>query len=270
MTSAWWGREASPPDRQTSVLTAIPELVTATAAETFAEVSAHIQSFTPEWTSRRPDDAGIALAHLFSEEMEPVLQRLNQLPEKSFMEFLRAGGVQPFVATPARAMLQFTVSDKATEPVSVPQGFQVQAAAVGGGDPVIFETDNNLSAVPGEVQEIYAVAKGLFRAIDPAKDDVPFQPFGEKPRPGFALFVGLTADPDTSMGSQLSLGIQVQGPPGQPPPAASGGVAPLPGPLAPLLQWDLLDGSSYQLLEVISDETDGLLQSGVVTLRLPQ
>src|SRR6516165_12215130 len=57
-------------------------------------------SYTLEWTSQMPDDAGVALARLFSEEMEPVLQRLNQLPENSFIHFLAAGGIAPRPATP--------------------------------------------------------------------------------------------------------------------------------------------------------------------------
>jgi predicted phage baseplate assembly protein len=246
-----------------------PQLVVATRDEVSKQVADRIKSYTPEWINRRPDDAGIALAHLFSEEMEPVLQRLNQLPDKSFVEFLRTAGVRPFPPTAAEALLQFTVSDRATQSIYVAQGFQVGAAPAQGGDTVIFETSNDLYAAPGTIQEMYALESGLYRAIDPKKDDAPFQPFGRKPRPGAAFFIGISASPGVVLGPQISLGIQVQSPAGQPPPVSTGGVIPPPLPLAPLLRWDALDGTNYQQLEALTDETGGLLRSGIVTLALP-
>jgi predicted phage baseplate assembly protein len=274
MNAPWWGKEVSQQEIKQAMppgafASAHPHLVVATRDEVFQELSARIASFTPEWTNRRPGEAGIALAHLFSEEMEPVLQRTNQLPEKSFVEFLRTAGVQPLPATPAEALLQFTVSDSATQSVYVAQGFQVSAPPAGSGDPVIFETNADLYAAPGKIQEMYALEKGFYRAIDPTTDNVPFQPFGRNPRPGAAFFIGISANPGVVLGPQLSLGIQVQGPAGQPPPVSTGGVAPLPLPLAPLLRWDVLDGFAYTQADVLTDETGGLLQSGVVTLVLP-
>ena len=274
MNAPWWGKEVSQQEIKNAIppgafASAEPQLVVATRDEVFQELSARISSFTPEWTNRRPGEAGIALAHLFSEEMEPVLQRTNQLPDKSFVEFLRTAGVQPLPATPAEALLQFTVSDSATNSVYVAQGFQVSAPPAGGGDPVIFETNADLYAVPGKIQEMYALEKGFYRAIDPTTDNVPFQPFGRSPRPGAAFFIGISANPDVVLGPKLSLGIQVQGPAGQPPPVSTGGIAPLPLPLAPLLRWDVLDGTNYNQVDVLTDETGGLLESGVVTLALP-
>ena len=274
MNGPWWGKESSeqetenamPPD---AFATVEPQLVVATRDEVYEEVSGRIASFTPEWTNRRPGDAGIALAKLFSEEMEPVLQRTNQLPEKSFVEFLRTAGLQPSPPSPAEALLQFTVSDSATQSVYVAQGFQVSAPPATSGDPVIFETNADLYAAPGKIQELYALEKGFYRSIDPTTDNVPFQPFGRNPRPGAAFFIGIAANPGVVIGPQVSLGIQVQGPAGQPPPVSTGGIAPLPLPLAPLLRWDVLDGFTFTQLEVLSDETSGLLQSGVVTLVLP-
>jgi len=68
----------------------------------------------------------------------------------------------------------------------------------------------------------------------------------------------------------LSLGIGVASPPGQPPPASSGGLEPLPVPPGPLLSWEILDGGSFKQLEIIRDETGGLVRSGVIELALPK
>lgn len=274
MSGAWWGKEASALERLQSVTMGAPpavepSLVSATRLAAFQEFNSRIEGYTSDWTNQRPSDAGIALARLFSEEMEPVLQRVNRLPEKSFVEFLRSSGIQPMPPTPAQAVLQFSVSDAALQPVYVPQGFQVSAPPAGGGDPVIFETSSDLYALPGKIQELYAFEHGLFRAIDASKDDVPFQPFGNRPRPGLGFFIGISAGDNVDFGSRLSLGIQLQGVAGAPPPVSTGGVAPLPAPLGPFLRWDILDGSTYRELEVVQDDTKGLLQSGVVVLSLP-
>jgi predicted phage baseplate assembly protein len=269
MTAAWWGKEASPTDRQQALPTASapaswPQLVATTRDVVVSQLAGRITSYTPEWSNRRPDDAGIALLQLFSEEMEPVLQRLNQLPQNSFIQFLRIGGVAPLPATPAQALLQFAVSDSAAQSIAVPAGFQVSA-----GSGIIFETDADLSAAPGTLQELYALEHGFYRAIDPAQTKVPFMPFGKNPKPGLAFFIGILAAPTALIGPTISLGFEVQGPLGQAPPVSSGGLAPAPVPLAPALQWDVLDGATYREARVRTDETGGLSQSGVVTLELP-
>ncbi|MEX3788813.1 putative baseplate assembly protein [Paraburkholderia sp. BR14374] len=274
MSAPWWGKEAtdlarSRPVPQGAAPQVEPQLVGVVRDGVRREVLARAGSFAAEWTSRRPGDAGLALVKLFSEEMEPVLQRLNCLPQKSFVEFLRTAGVRPSPPIPAVALLQFTVADAAPHSVLVPSGFQVGASPAGGGDLVIFETDADLYAAPGKIQQLYVLDRGFYEAIDPTTDNVPFQPFGPKPRPGVAFFIGLSTDASVQFGPQLSIGIQVQQQDGQPAPVSTGGLLPLPVPLAPFLQWDVLDGGEYQRAAVIVDETSGLLQSGVVTVALP-
>jgi predicted phage baseplate assembly protein len=233
----------------------------------YKEVLARTESYTPEWTNRSPNDAGVALAHLFSEEMEPVLQRANRLPENAFIEFLKVGGITPFPPTSATAVLQFNVSAAAPQSVLIAEGFQAGASPAGGGDLVTFETTSDLYAVPGKLQEIYYLERGLVKpAVVPV--NVPFPAFGSKALPGDALFLGLSVPAGTAVGPQVSIGFQVQGPVTQPP-VASGGVVPLPAPLAPLLRWDVLDGAQYSQMKVVLDETNGLLQSGVITLGVP-
>jgi len=273
MNPVWWGRDASPEPQQSATVQAAPsawpQLVVADGDAVYADVLSRAPSFTPEWTNRRSVDAGIALAHLFGEMMEPVLQRLNQLPANCFIRFLQSAGVTPRPATAAAALLQFTVSNNAPRPVPVPAGFQVGAPPAGGGDMVIFETSANLLALPGSIKEIYSLERGLYRSIDPTQS-APFQPFGAHPAPGLALFIGVTPGAGPLSPSQISFGVQVQGPAGQPPPVSTGGVAPLPAPLSPLLEWSVLDGSQYRVAEIAVDETSAFTQSGVITLNLPE
>jgi predicted phage baseplate assembly protein len=274
MTAVWWSKAASPETRNAAASSGPapsewPVLTDATRDAVYQQLLNRANAYASEWTNRGQGDAGIAVAHLFSEEMEPVLQRLNQLPQNSFIEFLKIGGIQPFPPTSAMALLQLKIADAATQSVYIPQGFQVGASPAGGGNMVIFETNSDLYAAPGKIQEMYAFAHGLYDPIPPAANPpAPFQPFGAHPRPGLAFFIGLSTTPGVIVGPQISLGFQVQGLAGQPP-VASGGVVPLPAPLAPLLRWDVLDGAQYQQAEIVTDETNGLAQSGVITLRLP-
>jgi hypothetical protein len=277
MSSAWWTLAASDEIRDAGGSSGAapanwPVLVNPSRSAVYQAVLNRISSYTPEWTNRGAGDAGIALAHLFSEEMEPVLQRLNQLPENSFIEFLATSGIQPFQPTSANALLQFTVSSASTASVYVPEGFQLGASPAGGGDMVIFETGADLYAAPGSIEEMYVFERGFYRPIpvpaDPT-DATAFQPFGANPQPGIAFFIGLSASTaGETIGPQISLGFQVQGVNGQPP-VATGGVVPLPSPLSPLLRWDVLNGGKFQQAKIVLDETNGLVQSGVITLSLP-
>jgi predicted phage baseplate assembly protein len=237
-------------------------------------VAARIPSFTPEWTSRRPDDAGVALARVFSEEMEAVLARADRLPDKVLVEFLRDAGIESLPPTPAASLLAFTVSAGATESVLVPTGFQAGAPpATGQGDQVVFETTRDLFAAPATLAEMHVQEGAVIRrvAIPASADAPPFEPFGRRAETGRALYLGLaTQDPDAKILDRLTLGIAVAAPPGAPPPVGAGGVAPLPVPPPPLLRWELLDGGLWTPLEVALDQTGGLVRSGVIELELPR
>jgi hypothetical protein len=271
MTRIWWGKESRPPrgvrltaSRGTPYAQQ-PELLSALRKEIQDEVRARVRSYTPEWTNLRPTDAGMTLVKLFGEQIEPVIQRLNLLPKKSFIEFLSLAGVSALPATPAEAMLEFTVSNGAKQSVLVGRGFQVGARpATGQGDMVIFETKFNLMAAPAKIKARFAKEGSLFSEV--AEEN--FRPFGERPITGRSFYIGLSGDVAPS--SFLSLGIGIAAVAGAPPPVPSGGVAPLPVPSPPLLEWDVLDGSSFQPAEIVRDETGGLFRSGVVELRLPR
>jgi predicted phage baseplate assembly protein len=247
-----------------------PEIAAPSRADVAAELQARIASYTPTWTNRGTLDAGIALVRLFGELSEPVRARLNRLPEKSFVEYVRIAGVQPLPATPARAMLTFEVSASASQSSLVPEGFQVAAtAADGSGSLIIFETERSLFATPGTIAEVFVQERNIFRRVELRDEEgFLFLPFGSKARTGRALLLGI--DSPQAPAPFLSIGVEVAAAPGAPPPVGSGGLAPLPGPPPPLLAWEVFDGGTYKTAEVVVDETAGLARSGVVELRLPR
>ena len=269
MSEVWWGRESSDADRNRVRQSDPPELVSASRQDVRTDLRARIKNFTPEWTNLRPNDAGIALTQLFSEQMAPVLQRLNLFPDKTFVEFLNLAGVQPLQASPAAALLEFEVSENAPQSIFVSRGFQVGAQpADGSGDLVIFETERDLNAAPAKIAEMCSLNDNLFEKIDIAADGPPFTPFGKDPKPGAAFFIGISSNVTPS--PTISLGIRVASPPGAPPPIPSGGVAPLPIQPGPRLGWSILDGSKFVPTEIVIDETGGLIHSGVIELQLPR
>jgi len=279
VSEIWWGKEFIPGSeprrarlrRREGSLAPEPELAPATRRDVVAELRSRIRNFTPEWSNLQPSDAGVALLGLFGEQIEPVLERLNRIPEKALIEFLSMAGIQPLQATPAEALLEFSVSDSAPRSIMVSRGFQIGAAPAGGqGDRVVFETQRDLMAAPAKIKEIQIQLESLFRSHDPEAtgDESRFLPFGDRPGRRRGLFIGLSGE--VTPGPTISLGIRVASPPGAPPPVTSGGLAPLPVPPAPLLEWSILDGDSYESAEVVADETGGLMHSGVIELSVPR
>jgi predicted phage baseplate assembly protein len=198
-----------------------------------------------------------------------VLQRLNRLPEKALVEFLRTAGIMLLPARPARAMLSFTASPSAPQSVLVPDGFQVSAPAADGTDgEVIFETVRTLFVVPGEIRAAFVQDGNLFHEVDiTGGSGGSWRPFGLRPRPGAALLLGLSSG--ITPRPILSLGIQLAPQEAMPPPVSKGGLDTPSSPAGALLRWEFFDGGRYEAAEVIVDETLAFTQSGVIELRVP-
>ena len=268
MSQPWWvkGTSVSPPP-----ITGIqPVLLASARASVIADVIGRTAAYTPEWTARGTDDAGIALVTLFGGMMESVLTRLDQLPLKAFVEALRIVGIDPLPAEPASALLEFTILGSATGPVLVPQGFQVGGrSADGTGGMIILETQNNLYATAAQITQMQVQEGSFFLDVTPDPNaPTPFSPFGSSPKAGTALYLGLGGGVPQI---QVSIGFNVVTPAGTPAPVASGGLTPLPAVPTPTLVWETYDGGSgsFQTAPVVSDSTLGLAQSGVVVLTVP-
>lgn len=276
MSAPWWGREATggaAGARMTATPDGLgrqPQLTLTGRDQIVSELYTLAPAYVAEWTSRRPEDAGVALARLYAQLLDPFRRRLNRYPEKAFVECLRTAGIQPLPARPAEALLTFEVSTSATESVLVAEGFQVGArAADGSGDLVVFETGRNLYAAPAKLKEIYVVLDQVFRAIELSEDaDFSFLAFGKGAKAGRAMLIGLDAKVAPTV--FLSLGIRVAAPAEDPPPVGLGGLMPLAGPPPPALRWEVLNGTRYEAAEVVVDSTEALTRSGIVELRLPR
>ncbi|MFI6303114.1 putative baseplate assembly protein [Amycolatopsis thailandensis] len=267
MTDVWWARDSGEeahmvPGPGPSGIQ--PELVDATREAVRAAVRDRIPGYTPDWTNPDRQDAGVALVRLFGTQAEPVLTRVNRLPEKILAEHLNTAGVRRRPATAAAALLEFTVNPPDGASVLVPAGFQ--AAATGTDGDIVYETDLDLYATPATLAAIAVQRGGALEPLPlgPNGPGRPFPPFGAEPRPGNALWLGL--DGAASPFPSLSLGFVVAAAP--PVPAVAGGGA---VPVSrPLLRWDVLDGGRFRPAEVVRDETAGLRASGTIELRPPR
>ncbi|MBU7005767.1 baseplate J/gp47 family protein [Phosphitispora fastidiosa] len=112
--------------------------------------------YTPEWNPQAKDP-GWALAEIFAEMFAGVLERLNQVPEKNFIEFLNMLDVKLLPAQQARAPVVFNLSSGAAEPALIPAGTQVAAEKADGGAPVVFKTERNIMATPAKLVKAYFV-----------------------------------------------------------------------------------------------------------------
>jgi predicted phage baseplate assembly protein len=259
MSAPWWNRGSTQAQAAFAADGVRPQLQAAARQVVADALKQHIPAYTPEWTRRDVGDAGMALVRLFSEQMEPVLQRLNRLPEKALVEFLTIAGVAPLPASAARALLEFEVAATAPQSVQVPDHFQCSARSQG--ELVIFETERALYAAPGEIAQLQIQAEGSAREV--ASDA--FLPFGDKSKA--ALLIGLSGD--VAPAPRLSIALALAGDDGPPPAAAAGGLAQAPAAALPLLAWEVLDGGTPQPAAVVLDESRGLTQSGIVELELP-
>src|ERR1700687_3903164 len=89
------------------------------------ECQALIGERCPEWTDRTPHDPGIVLLELFAFLTDTLIYRLNQLPQKAYIEFLRLLGVTLEPPSAASVNLRFTRSRDLDRPLEIKSGTHV-------------------------------------------------------------------------------------------------------------------------------------------------
>lgn len=107
-----------------------PNLDDRTFEQLLADALQIVQQKGIGWTDLSPGDPGLVLLELFAYLTEVMLYRLNRLPEKAYVEFLRLLGVALQPPAAAAVDLTFTRARAAAQPLLVPRGTRV---TVGGG-----------------------------------------------------------------------------------------------------------------------------------------
>jgi hypothetical protein len=111
---------------------------------------ARAKQSSPAWTDLSAGDPGRVLLELFAYLTEVMIYRLNRLPEKAYVEFLRLLGVQLRPPTAAVATLQITLKAPQQQSVQIPRGTRIAAERAGsGGEAPVFMTAETIEIAPG-------------------------------------------------------------------------------------------------------------------------
>lgn len=265
------------------------------------ELIARIPGHTPEWTHVVPGDPGLTLIELFSWMADALLYRVNLIPERQRLAFLRLLGMHMRPAQPARGLVSIQIGDDINEAVTLPPFTSISK-------PLPFETRNPVRVVPVEMEAYYkrslttdeqrqpttaTIIAGLQRIYRINGQVHPYEttPIFTNPVPqGFdimqesadrCLWLALLAPkPDRVDAVRQMLGRIPEG--GQP--LLNIGIVPaleVPalfeeiGPRAHIpTQWEITrvnaDGDAeYMALDVVEDSTRGLTQRGIVRIAMP-
>jgi len=271
------------------------------------ELLARIPGHTPEWTHPAPGDPGRTVLELFAWLVDTLLYRVNRIPERQRLAFLKLLHIPVRPATPARGLLVLDPSNpKKPEVASVPVGTAVTG-------PVPFETTGEImvcplegeayvkrAPTPDEAARLQKVLEGLqsIYGLGGARDTpaamayITTPVFAErKAQPSgvniadavdgclwMALLSPSGADPEAvrrslSRGDASPRVLNM----GWSPAIQVPGILEILGPRGAVAhEWEITSSRAmptgdpeYLTLEVVEDGTRGLLEEGVIRLLLP-
>jgi hypothetical protein len=129
----------------------VPQLDDRDFQSLVAEAEALIRRRAPQWTDLSESDPGVVLLELFAHLTDLMLYRLNRVPEKAYIEFLRLIGLTLQPPAAATVDLHFTRRQQAAGAIAIPAGTHVTAArGAGGGQPAVFATVADAEIADGQ------------------------------------------------------------------------------------------------------------------------
>jgi hypothetical protein len=120
------------------------------------EAIGRIRATCPEWTDFTPGNPGMVLLELYAHLTEVMIYRLNRVPEKLYIEFLRLLGVTLNPPAAARTELRFRLPSPGGGRIEIPRGTVVSAAGAASGT-VQFVT-HRYAEIPAGETEIHTLA----------------------------------------------------------------------------------------------------------------
>jgi len=127
------------------------------------ELVRRIPAYTPEWSDHNASDPGITLLELFAYLGENLLYRFNQIPDATYMEYLRLLQIPLRPASSAQSLLAFTTKQ--------PQGVRVEKNSLAKAGKLPFETQTEVRVLPVSV---VAVAKMSDELPEPGSEEDDF------------------------------------------------------------------------------------------------
>jgi predicted phage baseplate assembly protein len=244
-----------------------PNLDDRTFDQILAQAKLLIPRYAPSWTNQSEADPGITLMELFAWMFEMMLYRLNQVPDRNYIKFLELLGIELTPAQPATAELTFTLTQTNVQTVIIPMG--TQAAAGGGSQPVIFETDEALIALGAKLKALQSFDGFGYQVVTTANGALEqwYYPFGPNAREGSALLLGFDS-PVAFPSDQINLGVYV----------FSEGLGPTTQncnldlnllPVASTLVWEYWDTRFWNAITVDKDNSRAFTRTGHVYFTVP-
>ncbi len=128
-----------------------PNLDDRTFEDLVEEARQRIAQSCPQWTDLSPGDPGVTLLEAFAYLTDILLYRLNRVPEKAYIQFLRLIGVSLQPPTAAAATLEFMLSRTRSGQLDIPRGTRVTTPrSSAGAEPPVFVTIETAVIEPGE------------------------------------------------------------------------------------------------------------------------
>jgi baseplate J-like protein len=135
-----------------------PNLDDRTFAQLVEAARQRIVATCPEWSDLSVSDPGMALIETFAFISEMIIYRLNRVPEKAYIEFLRLLGVNLLPPEAAGVTLLFKVAKPADKPIEIPRGSRVTVSRQDSGSaPPVFVVARSVVIAPGR-NEVEAFA----------------------------------------------------------------------------------------------------------------
>lgn len=120
----------------------------------------------PEWTDHNESDPGITLIQLFAYLAEQIGYRLNRVPEKNYIEFLKLIGIRLRPAASAVTAMNFILTRPETAPPSlIPAATRIKAKSEDS-EPPVFETDVPLDVVPAQLAALVTTRSNVLTQIN--------------------------------------------------------------------------------------------------------
>jgi predicted phage baseplate assembly protein len=211
----------------------------------------------PEWSDHNVSDPGITLIELFAHMVDQLNFRLNQVPDRLYVQLLELVGVRRFPPSAASADVTFWLSSPAIHELTVPALTQLSTPRRPGVTPVTFTVPEPLTIVPCSFRAVATErAQGTVEWRDaPLHDDAPVACFADPPAVGDAMHIALDAAVPACV---VRLSFRCD-------PAFGQGV----DPREPPLRWEAQTPGEWLPCDCSSDSTGGLNTDGDVILHLP-
>src|SRR5579884_945495 len=117
------------------------------------EARRRIMQSSPGWTDLSPGDPGMVLLELFAHLTETMIYRLNRVPSKMYIEFLKLIGIRLQPPAAASTTLLFSRARAEDAPISIPRGTRVTVSRAGSADEApVFVTASNVTIPRGTTQ----------------------------------------------------------------------------------------------------------------------